>query len=159
MIAHNITVHTTLNITDSPSKAYGLNYEAKILMVVALVVLILLILFGNWLVIGIFCQYRPLRTVTNYFIVSLAVADILVAVFCIPIWIAYIQTGLVEQKFGIVYFIKEMKSGALARRKARKRRFCNANNKISSGSNDAIQGDRPIDPYLTTTVSPMNNKV
>ena len=71
-------------------------------MITLLALLVVLILFGNSLVLGIFYQYTPLRTVTNYFIVSLAVADILVAVFGIPIWIAYIHAGLAKNKFGAV---------------------------------------------------------
>ena len=72
------------------------------IMTMFLVLLIILTLFGNGLVLGIFYQYKPLRTVTNYFIVSLAVADMLVAVLSIPIWIAYIHVGLAENKFGEV---------------------------------------------------------
>ncbi len=82
------------------SRATGLNHGETVVMITLLALLVVLILFGNSLVLGIFYQYTPLRTVTNYFIVSLAVADILVAVFSIPIWIAYIHAGLAEDKFG-----------------------------------------------------------
>ena len=97
---------TTLNLTgfsnetSSPDKISGFTLVETNGITTVLVVLILLTLFGNGLVLGIFYQYKPLRTVTNYFIVSLAVADILVAVLCIPIWIAYIHVGLAENKFG-----------------------------------------------------------
>lgn len=40
---------------------------------------------GNVFVIAVVCRNRNMHTVTNYFIVNLAVADILVAVFCLPI--------------------------------------------------------------------------
>lgn len=66
-----------------------------------MVILLLVTLFGNCLVLGIFYQYTPLRTVTNYYIVSLANADLLVAVLSIPIWIAYLQVNLAELQFGM----------------------------------------------------------
>lgn len=57
------------------------------------VILILLTIFGNVLVIMAFKVFRRMRQVTNYFIASLAVTDILVAVFAMPIWVAYLVTG------------------------------------------------------------------
>lgn len=55
------------------------NYWALTLMVFPL-----LTLFGNILVILSVCRERSLQTVTNYFIVSLAIADLLVAVVVMP---------------------------------------------------------------------------
>lgn len=39
---------------------------------------------GNWLVIGAILRYRRLRTITNYFIISLAVSDLLIAALSMP---------------------------------------------------------------------------
>ncbi|EDO35292.1 predicted protein [Nematostella vectensis] len=50
-------------------------------------------LFGNLLVLSAFWVFRRLRTVTNFFIISLAVADILVAVVSMPVWAAYLIGG------------------------------------------------------------------
>lgn len=47
---------------------------------------IFLALFGNGLVILAFYRFHVLRTITNYFVVSLAVADILVACLSMPFW-------------------------------------------------------------------------
>ncbi|XP_022779389.1 tyramine receptor 1-like isoform X2 [Stylophora pistillata] len=58
-----------------------------------LIIIILLALFGNVLVVIAFRVFQKLRNMTNYFIVSLAVADILVAGISMPVWGAYIITG------------------------------------------------------------------
>lgn len=41
-------------------------------------------LVGNLLVVSVVCRSPRMRNVTNYFIVNLAIADILVLVFCLP---------------------------------------------------------------------------
>lgn len=61
------------------------NYWSLILLVFPL-----LTVFGNVLVVlGVFRE-KSLRTVTNYFIVSLAVADIMVAILVMPLAV-YVQ--------------------------------------------------------------------
>ena len=49
-------------------------------------ILILVTLFGNILVCVSFYSFPNLRTICNYFIVSLSVADILVALIAMPFW-------------------------------------------------------------------------
>lgn len=56
------------------------HYEALLLLVFPV-----LTAFGNILVCVSVCSERSLQTVTNYFIVSLAVADIMVAVLVMPL--------------------------------------------------------------------------
>jgi len=46
---------------------------------------ILLALIGNGLVIAAVVSYRRLRSVTNHFVVSLAIADLTVAVLVMPV--------------------------------------------------------------------------
>lgn len=58
-----------------------------------LVIIIIMALFGNFLVVIAFAVFQKLRNMTNYFIVSLAVADILVATVSMPVWFAYLITG------------------------------------------------------------------
>ena len=52
---------------------------------VFLSVVMALTLFGNFLVIGTVATYEKLRTVTNYFVISLAVSDVLVGLITLPL--------------------------------------------------------------------------
>lgn len=66
------------------------NKNFSIVQVLGLMLLALLVIFiisGNVLVICTFLSVaRNLRTITNYFVVSLAVSDILVGSFSVPFW-------------------------------------------------------------------------
>lgn len=55
--------------------------------------LVLATVFGNALVILSVFTYRPLRIVQNFFIVSLAVADLAVAILVMPFNVAYLLLG------------------------------------------------------------------
>lgn len=48
---------------------------------------ILVALGGNFIVIASFCTFRDLRTKCNFFIISLAISDILVALIAMPFWL------------------------------------------------------------------------
>ncbi|XP_047478878.1 probable G-protein coupled receptor No18 [Penaeus chinensis] len=70
-----------------------------VLTVASLSVIIVFTIVGNVLVILSVFTYRPLRIVQNFFIVSLAVADLTVAVFVLPFNVAYSIIG--KWVFGI----------------------------------------------------------
>ncbi|KAH8273531.1 hypothetical protein KR018_010932 [Drosophila ironensis] len=80
----------TLNLTDSCAemRVVDHNYWALILILFPI-----LTLFGNILVILSVCRERSLQTVTNYFIVSLAIADLLVAVVVMPFAVYFLVNG------------------------------------------------------------------
>lgn len=66
-----------------PPPPAGHNIAALVLGIV----LILLIVGGNGLVCLSVCTERALKTTTNYFIVSLAVADLLLALLVLPLYV------------------------------------------------------------------------
>uniref|UniRef100_A0A8D2H136 Histamine H3 receptor n=1 Tax=Urocitellus parryii TaxID=9999 RepID=A0A8D2H136_UROPR len=68
------------------------------LLAALMALLALATVLGNALVVVAFAVDRSLRSRSNFFFLNLAVADLLVGGFCIPLYIPYILTG--EWKFG-----------------------------------------------------------
>lgn len=67
-------------------KELYLRSSVSIAIAMSHVVLIPLCLFGNGLVVLVFCINRRQRTSTNVFVVGLAVSDLLVGMFAVPFW-------------------------------------------------------------------------
>jgi len=65
-------------------------------------------LFGNLLVcVSVYIE-RSLHTVTNYFIVSLAVADIMVALLVMPLAVyVEVRTGVYMSKRPVRYYFRQ----------------------------------------------------
>ncbi|KAI5932216.1 pyroglutamylated RF-amide peptide receptor [Manis javanica] len=61
--------------------------RAKLAFVLTGVLIFALALFGNALVVYVVTRSKAMRTVTNIFICSLALSDLLIAFFCIPVTI------------------------------------------------------------------------
>ncbi|TRZ00665.1 hypothetical protein DNTS_031672 [Danionella cerebrum] len=76
----NSTNHST--ITYYPYYQHSLSVAAALTL--AYLFIFLLCMVGNVLVCLIVLENRRMRTVTNLFILNLAVSDLLVGVFCIP---------------------------------------------------------------------------
>ncbi|MEE6519351.1 hypothetical protein FKM82_031106 [Ascaphus truei] len=72
----------------------------QVILIVAYSLIILLGLVGNSLVIYMIVKYKNMRTVTNFFIANLALADIMVDSLCLPFTLVY--TLMDEWKFGLV---------------------------------------------------------
>ncbi|XP_029911073.1 neuropeptide Y receptor type 2 [Myripristis murdjan] len=72
----------------------------QVILILAYSTIILFGLTGNSLVIYVVYKFKNLRTVTNFFIVNLAVADLLVNTLCLPFTLVYTLYG--EWKFGKV---------------------------------------------------------
>ena len=60
-----------------------------IFTIIILCVFIILAFFGNLIFIVVFFSTKELQTQVNYFLVSLAAADLLTSVFPMPLWLAY----------------------------------------------------------------------
>ena len=82
----NITT-TNMSTTAAPPPGYGgPGKDALITACVGYSILAVLAVFGNLMVVVAFAINDKLRTVTNYFVVGLAVADILVGAVSVPLW-------------------------------------------------------------------------
>lgn len=97
----NCTSGSLTEVQRNDSKPGGVNDPLNILSFSCLLLIMTATLFGNSLVILAFKRNAKIRTKTNYFVVSLAVADILVALVSMPIWAAYLISG-VELKQGLL---------------------------------------------------------
>ncbi|XP_020297878.1 neuropeptide FF receptor 2-like [Pseudomyrmex gracilis] len=67
-----------------PDRLYRHSMAMSAVYCVAYVVVFVVGLIGNSFVIAVVYRSPRMRTVTNFFIVNLAVADVLVIVFCLP---------------------------------------------------------------------------
>ena len=65
---------------------------------VAVGILIVFTIIGNSIVCASFYTFRDLRTICNYFIISLAISDILVAILGMPFWLILQLTDLSNPK-------------------------------------------------------------
>uniref|UniRef100_A0A3B4YJR5 Neuropeptide Y receptor type 2 n=1 Tax=Seriola lalandi dorsalis TaxID=1841481 RepID=A0A3B4YJR5_SERLL len=71
---------------------------SQVVLILAYSTIIVLGVLGNSLVIYVIYRFKTLRTVTNFFIANLAVADLLVNTLCLPFTLVYTLQG--EWKFG-----------------------------------------------------------
>lgn len=94
MVPNYTATNSTSNNTGSVKPTdKSFSFTLKFVSTFFLIIIIVLALLGNAVVIRAFAVFRKLRNVTNYFVISLAVTDILVAVFSMPVWVAYLLTG------------------------------------------------------------------
>nr|CAH7768721.1 unnamed protein product [Callosobruchus chinensis] len=82
-----IIMNASLNATDAtlvPELFYRHSMAMTAVYCVAYLLVFALGIVGNFFVIAVVFRSPRMRTVTNFFIVNLAIADILVIVFCLP---------------------------------------------------------------------------
>uniref|UniRef100_A0A8C4TKI3 Dopamine receptor D2 like n=1 Tax=Erpetoichthys calabaricus TaxID=27687 RepID=A0A8C4TKI3_ERPCA len=80
----------------TPERRHPYNFYAMLLTL-----LIFVIVFGNVLVCMAVSREKALQTTTNYLIVSLAVADLLVATLVMP-WVVYLEV-VGEWRFSLIH--------------------------------------------------------
>ncbi|KAK2558409.1 Octopamine receptor beta-1R [Acropora cervicornis] len=86
MVLNDTTTNSSSNNTGSVKPTdESFSFTLKFVSAFFLIIIIVLALLGNAVVIRAFAVFRKLRNVTNYFVISLAVTDILVAVFSMPV--------------------------------------------------------------------------
>jgi len=84
--------NVTSNLSTFTMTSAQLNHDHKYWVLTLLVVPVLTV-FGNVLVCLSVYKERSLQTVTNYFIVSLAIADIMVAILAMPLAV-YVEVSV-----------------------------------------------------------------
>lgn len=104
----NVT-NKTSTLPPSSSGFYGL--ASVVISCIFYVIILVLAIFGNALVVGSFIRHRHLRTFTNYFVASLAVADITVGAVSIPMWMTILLLAPRDRVFSQVYFFLDSFSG------------------------------------------------
>ncbi|KAG5890801.1 hypothetical protein JTB14_026922 [Gonioctena quinquepunctata] len=90
------------NATDSvfmPELFYRHSMAMTTVYCVAYLLVFALGLVGNFFVIAVVFRSPRMRTVTNFFIVNLAIADILVVMFCLP---ATLMSNIFVRKYHIM---------------------------------------------------------
>ncbi|CAO2613204.1 Pyroglutamylated RF-amide peptide receptor [Lemmus lemmus] len=87
--AHNLTREQFIHLYGLRPLVYTpeLPARAKLAFALAGALIFALALFGNSLVVYVVTRSKAMRTVTNIFICSLALSDLLIAFFCIPVTI------------------------------------------------------------------------
>ncbi|XP_030848407.1 D(1) dopamine receptor-like [Strongylocentrotus purpuratus] len=81
------------NGTDDGDGGGGYSLTGYIIVGIILYIIVVLAIGGNALVIASVLVFRKLRTVTNYFIVSLAISDLLLALFVMDFNACFIVLG------------------------------------------------------------------
>ena len=73
--------------------SFSNTHETLNFLALSLLIFPILTVFGNILVVSSVITDRALQTVTNYFIVSLAISDVMVAIFVMPLAV-YVEVGV-----------------------------------------------------------------
>lgn len=82
--AFNSTIHQLNSSVCTPLVDQQLQNPLVLFSVICMVIINLVVILGNLLVIVSVFVYTKLRTVTNFFIVSLAIADLLLGLTVVP---------------------------------------------------------------------------
>ena len=94
----------TNNSLHTPARACTGSWPTTNFQIATVFLLMTFSLLGNLLVVAAFYRNKTLRTAVHYFIVNMAISDIIVAVIYMPWWISYKYHGfwLVDGVLGTV---------------------------------------------------------
>ncbi|CAO1444275.1 unnamed protein product [Diamesa hyperborea] len=96
-LVENVTNHVNMTemTLDPPAEEADLIHNQCVQIVFSILYFIIFILgiFGNFLVCFVVVRQRTMQTVTNFFISNLAIADILLCLFCVPLTPIYTFLG------------------------------------------------------------------
>ncbi|XP_056267549.1 beta-2 adrenergic receptor-like [Pseudoliparis swirei] len=91
--ANQSQYRNTSLVSDLLTRSSEYSDAELVLLGVAMGILVLAIVFGNVLVITSILRFQRLQTVTNFFIASLAVADLIMGLVVVPFGSSYILLG------------------------------------------------------------------
>ncbi|GIY70885.1 neuropeptide SIFamide receptor [Caerostris extrusa] len=93
----HVLLNDTLNILLNVNTLRYIRHTDLVttIFVMAYIVVFILGTIGNVFVIGVVLRMKRMRSVTNYYLANLALADLLVIIFCIP---ATLVGNLFERK-------------------------------------------------------------
>lgn len=104
---HGMSNDTIPNTSGSNSTIENTKHIQHVALAVLLSVVIVIVIIGNTLVILAVLTTRRLRTVTNCFVMSLAIADWLVGISVMPPAVAYTLIGKTQRQTKIANTIKQ----------------------------------------------------
>ncbi|KAH9491883.1 Neuropeptide FF receptor 2, partial [Bulinus truncatus] len=73
------------NVTELPYSTTKQKVHIIVILSVLYGIVFILALVGNISVVAVVAKDRSLHTATNFFLVNMAIADMLIAIFCLPI--------------------------------------------------------------------------
>ncbi|KAK5918186.1 hypothetical protein CgunFtcFv8_002971 [Champsocephalus gunnari] len=88
----NQSQYSNSTVSDLPESSSEYS-DAELVLLCAMAILVLAIVFGNVLVITAILRFKRLQKVTNFFIASLAVADLIMGLVVVPFGSSYILLG------------------------------------------------------------------
>ncbi|KAL9984829.1 hypothetical protein ACROYT_G007165 [Oculina patagonica] len=101
-MATNASDNVTNSNAASPQCVYDPDsLTEQVFKCIAYFIIMFASLIGNVLVICVVIMNRQMRTVTNYLIVNMAVADLLITAFSMPVFIKLLVTGHMDWSSGV----------------------------------------------------------
>lgn len=82
--ADNVKMNVNESLNDTEHSSSGIPEYIQMSFIFLYCIVIIIAIGGNCMVIYLIYAYKRMHTIPNYFIVNLAISDIIMAVFCIP---------------------------------------------------------------------------